>query len=288
MMKIDFSIRRMKISRSAGGDALLLFILIVTGLFMAIPLVYTVTGAFKPMNEIFLYPPRIFVRNPTLDNFKDLFILMGETWIPITRYFMNSILIVILGTGGHVIISSMGAYVVSKHTFPGKRFFSEMVILSLMFAAEVTAIPNFLIMSKLGWINTLTSMIVPAWGYSLGFYLMSRFMTQIPDTLLEAAKIDGASEFRIFWTIVMPSVKPAWLTLMILSFQQLWRDQGGRFIYKEVLKPLPYALSQMAAGGLARQGVAAVVALIMMLVPIILFVFNQSQIVETMSTSGID
>lgn len=288
MMKIDFSIRRMKISRSAGGDALLLFILIVTGLFMAIPLVYTVTGAFKPMNEIFLYPPRIFVRNPTLDNFKDLFILMGETWIPITRYFMNSILIVILGTGGHVIISSMGAYVVSKHTFPGKRFFSEMVILSLMFAAEVTAIPNFLIMSKLGWINTLTSMIVPAWGYSLGFYLMSRFMTQIPDTLLEAAKIDGASEFRIFWTIVMPSVKPAWLTLMILSFQQLWRDQGGRFIYKEVLKPLPYALSQMAAGGLARQGVAAVVALIMMLVPIILFVFNQSRIVETMSTSGID
>ncbi|HHU91938.1 MAG TPA: carbohydrate ABC transporter permease [Halanaerobiaceae bacterium] len=287
-MKIDFSIRRMKISRSAGGDAFLLFILIVTGLFMAIPLVYTVTGAFKPMNEIFLYPPRIFVRNPTLDNFKDLFILMGETWIPITRYFMNSILIVILGTGGHVIISSMGAYVVSKHTFPGKRFFSEMVILSLMFAAEVTAIPNFLIMSKLGWINTLTSMIVPAWGYSLGFYLMSRFMTQIPDTLLEAAKIDGASEFRIFWTIVMPSVKPAWLTLMILSFQQLWRDQGGRFIYKEVLKPLPYALSQMAAGGLARQGVAAVVALIMMLVPIILFVFNQSQIVETMSTSGID
>ena len=287
MMKIDFSIRRMKISRSAGGDAFLLFILIVTGLFMAIPLVYTVTGAFKPMNEIFLYPPRIFVRNPTLDNFKDLFILMGETWIPITRYFMNSILIVILGTGGHVIISSMGAYVVSKHTFPGKRF-SEMVILSLMFAAEVTAIPNFLIMSKLGWINTLTSMIVPAWGYSLGFYLMSRFMTQIPDTLLEAAKIDGASEFRIFWTIVMPSVKPAWLTLMILSFQQLWRDQGGRFIYKEVLKPLPYALSQMAAGGLARQGVAAVVALIMMLVPIILFVFNQSQIVETMSTSGID
>ena len=259
-MKIDLSIRRMKISRSTGGDIFLLFVLIITGLFMAIPLVYTVTGAFKPMNEIFLYPPRIMVRNPTLDNFKDLFILMGETWIPITRYLANSLLVVVLGTGGHVIISSMGAYVVCKHQFPGKRFFSEMVVLSLMFAAEVTAIPNFLIMSKLGWINTLTSMIVPAWGYSLGFYLMSRFMTQIPDTLLEAAKIDGASEFRIFWTIVMPSVKPAWLTLMILSFQQLWRDQGGRFIYKEVLKPLPYALQQMAAGGLARQGVAAVVA----------------------------
>ncbi len=287
-MKIDFSIRRMKISRSAGGDIFLLFVLITTGLFMAIPLVYTITGAFKPMNELFLYPPRILVRNPTLDNFKDLFILMSETWIPITRYLANSLLIVVLGTGGHVIISSMGAYVVCKHQFPGKRFFSEMVVLSLMFAAEVTAIPNFLIMSKLGWINTLKSIIVPAWGYSLGFYLMSRFMTQIPDVLLEAAKLDGASEFRIFWTIVMPSVKPAWLTLMILSFQQLWRDQGGRFIYKEVLKPLPYALQQMASGGLARQGVAAVVGLIMMIIPIILFVFNQSKIVETMTTSGID
>src|SRR5690554_4500970 len=287
-MKVDFSIRRMRINRSTSGDVFLLSILILTGLFMVIPMVYTITSAFKPMNEIFLYPPKILVYNPTLDNFKDLFILMGESWVPITRYLSNSILIVLLGTGGHVIFSSLGAYVVSKHQFPGKKLFAEMVLLSLMFSPEVTAIPNYLIMSKIGWINSLSSIIVPAWGYSLGFYLMSRFMTQIPDTLLEAAKIDGASELRIFWTIVMPYVKPAWLTLMILSFQQLWREQGGRFIYKEVLKPLPYALQQIAAGGIARQGVAMAVALIMMLVPIILFMFNQSKIVETMGTSGID
>ncbi|HLV09768.1 MAG TPA: carbohydrate ABC transporter permease [Halanaerobiales bacterium] len=287
-MKLDLSIRRKKINRSTGGDIFLMTILILTACFMAIPLIYTISSAFKPMNEIFLYPPRIFVINPTLNNFKDLAILMSESWVPITRYLSNSLLIVILGTGGHIIIASLGAYVVSKHQFPGKKLFSEMVLLSLMFAPEVTAIPNYLVMSKLGWINSLNSMIVPAWGYSLGFYLMSKFMQQIPDTLLESAKIDGASEFRIFWAIVMPYVKPAWLTLMVFSFQQLWRDQGGRFIYKEVLKPLPYALQQIAAGGIARQGVAMAVALIMLLVPVILFMFNMSKIVETMGTSGID
>lgn len=255
---------------------------------MSLPMIYTICGAFKPLNELFLFPPQFFVRNPTLDNFKDLFILMGESWVPFTRYLSNSLIVIILGTGGHVLISSLGAYVVSKHDFPGRKLFSEVVLLSLMFAQQVTAIPNYLVMSKIGWIDTLYSLIVPAWGMSLGFYLMSKFMQQIPDALLEAARLDGAGEFRIYWNIVMPYVKPAWLTLIILSFQQLWANTGGRFIYSEVLKPLPYALQQIAAGGIARQGVAMVVAFLMMIVPVVLFIFNQSKIVETMGTSGID
>lgn len=255
---------------------------------MSMPLIYTISSAFKPLNELFLFPPQFFVRNPTLDNFKDLFVLMADYWVPFTRYLSNSLLIILLGTGGHVFISSLGAYVVSKHDFPGKNFFSGMVLVSLMFATQVTAIPNYLIMSKLRWIDTLCSLIVPTWGMSLGFYLMSKFMQQIPDSLIEAARLDGASEFQIFWRIVMPYVKPAWLTLVILSFQQMWANTGGRFIYSEELKPLPYALQQIAAGGIARQGVAMAVAFLMMLVPVILFIFNQSRIVETMGASGID
>lgn len=285
---MKLQIRNKRINRSVGGDLLLFIVLGLGAAFMALPLIFLVSQAFKPLNELFLFPPQFFVRNPTLNNFQDLFILMSESWVPFTRYFSNSLAVVIFGTGGHILVASMGAFVVCKHDFPGKNIFSQMVLLSLMFAPQITAIPNYLVMSEIGWINSLLSMIVPAWAYSLGFYLMQKFMTQIPDTLLEAAKIDGASEFFIFWKIAMPIVKPAWLTLMILSFQMLWADQGGRFIYTEVLKPLPYALMQIAAGGIARAGVAAAVGLVMAAVPITLFVFNQSKIVETMGTSGID
>ncbi len=282
-------IRSRRVSRSVGGDIGIFLILGAGAVFMSLPMVYIVCSAFKPMNELFLFPPQFFVRNPTLDNFKDLVILMGDSWIPFSRYTFNSFLIVILGTGGHVFFASLGAFAISKYKFPGAKLFSTLVMLSLMFAPQVTAIPNYLVISRLGWINTYASMIIPTWGMSLGFYLMCKFMdSMVPDTLLEAAKIDGASDFMIYRKIVMPIVKPAWLTLIILSFQQLWADTGARFIYSEKLKTLPYALGQIAASGVARWGVASAVALIVMIIPIILFIFNQAKIVQTMGTSGID
>ncbi|MFP4660894.1 MAG: carbohydrate ABC transporter permease [Halanaerobiales bacterium] len=288
-MKFNFKLRKKMINRSTGGDLAIFLFLSLGALFMATPLIHIIISAFKPMDEIFLFPPRLFwVNNPTLDNFKDLFIMMSESWVPFTRFLSNSLLVVGFGTGGHVVIASLGAFVVAKHDFPGKKIFSTMVMLSLMFAYQVTSIPTYLIMSNLGWINNLAALIVPAWQYSLGFYLMSKFMGQIPDSILEAATIDGASKWGIFWKIVMPYVKPAWLTLVILSFQMLWRDPGSMYIYSEVLKPLPYALMQIVQGGIARYGVVMAVNMMLMLVPVILFLFNQSRIVETMGTSGID
>lgn len=288
MDTLALRLRDKKLNRSTGGDIVIFAVLAISAVFMSLPLVYAVCNAFKPLNELFLFPPQFFVRNPTLDNFRDLFVLMGQSWVPFSRYISNTLLITGLGTAGHVIIASMGAYSISKHVFPGSKLFSEMVVLSLMFAYQVTAVPNYIIMSKLGWINTHFSMIIPAWGMSLGFFLMSKFMVQVPDELLEAARIDGAGEFRTWWCVVMPIVRPAWLTLIILSFQSLWGDSGGRFIYKEALKTLPYALSQIAAGGLARAGVGAAAGLIMIVIPIVVFVYNQSNIIETMGTSGID
>ena len=157
-----------------------------------------------------------------------------------------------------------------------------------MFAPEVTAIPNYLIIARLGWLNTYRAVIVPAWQSSLGLFLMKQFMDQmVPDSLLEAARIDGAGEWKVFWKVAMPTVRPAWLTLIILSFQSLWGNTGSSFIYSENLKTLPYALNQIVAGGIARAGVGAAVALLMMIVPVTVFIFNQRSVVQTMGTSGL-
>ena len=155
-----------------------------------------------------------------------------------------------------------------------------------MFNTTVTAIPNYITMAKLGWVDTHLAIIVPAFASSLGLYLMKQFMEQLPDSLLEAARIDGASQWTIFWRIVMPNVKSAWLTLMLLSVQNLWAVGANRFIYKEELKTLPYALGQILSGGIARAGVGAAVTVLMMLVPIAIFVFSQSNIIDTMASSG--
>jgi len=136
-------------------------------------------------------------------------------------------------------------------------------------------------------IDTYWALILPAWQMTLGLYLMKQFMTQIPDSLLEAGKIDGANELMIWWKVVMPNVKPAWLTLTILSFQQLWNQTGGSFIFSENLKVLPTLLQQIAAGGIARAGVGAAVALFLMIPPIILFIISQSSVMETMVSAGI-
>ncbi|WP_020619986.1 carbohydrate ABC transporter permease [Paenibacillus daejeonensis] len=277
---------RKRLNRSFTVSFLLFGLLAIFGSFMVLPLVYTINNAFKPLDELFIFPPRFFVNNPTMDNFYDLVALMGNSWVPFTRYISNTILITSLGTAGHIFLASAAAYPLAKYRFPGSKILFTIVILSLMFSPHVTAIPNYMVMSWLGWINTHAAIIVPSLAFSLGLFLMKQFMEQIPDALLEAAKIDGASEYRIFWSIVMPNVKPAWLTLMILQFPALWGTDGGNFIYSENLKPLNYALSQIIQGGIARAGVGAAVALVIMIVPISLFIVSQSSVIQTMATSG--
>lgn len=279
-----------KLSRSVGGDFLNTFVLVLCGSFMVLPLLYTVFQALKPLDEIFIFPPRFYVRNPTLDNFVQLLVMMGESWVPFSRYLFNTVFVTVIGTVGHVIVASMAAYVLAKHKFPGQNVFFSMVVLALMFSYHVTQIPNYLIMARINWVDTYLALIVPYFSYPLGLFLMKQFMEQIPNSLLESARIDGAGEFRIFWRIVMPSVKPAWLTLIIFVFQQLWTMQGGVYIYSEELKTLSYAFNQILMGGvvtIARAGVSGAVGLLMMLPPIILFIITQSNIMETMASSGL-
>lgn len=284
---MSIGIREKRLARSAGGDAVVLVFLFIAASFTALPIVFSINNVFKPLSELFLFPPTLFVRNPTLANFQDLFTLMAQSWVPMTRYFLNSLIIVSLGTLGNVLAASMAAYILSTRKFIGANLFMGMVVLSLMFASEVTAIPNYVIMARLGWVDTYAALIVPAWGSTLGLYLMRKFIdAMVDDSLLEAARIDGASEFRTYWGIVMPIVKPAWLTMIILLFQSLWGNTGGNFIYSEQLKTLPHALNQIVQGGVARQGAGAAVIVIMMILPVTVFIFNQSKIIQTMGTCG--
>lgn len=285
-MNFSLRLRKKRMNRSMGGNVAMFVFLAAVGAFMALPLVYAINAAFKPLDEIFIFPPTLFVRNPTLDNFVDLIALLGNSWVPFSRYIFNTVFITGMGVVGHVLLASAAAYPLAKHHFPGKTILFTTVVLALMFAPQVTAIPNYMIMSWIGFIDTYWAVIVPAFAFPLGLYLMKQFMEQIPDAMIEAAKIDGASEYTIFWKVVMPNVKPAWLTLIILLFQILWGTDGNGFIYSEELKTLHYATNQIIQGGIARAGVGAAVALILMSVPITLFIFSQSRIIETMATSG--
>ncbi len=276
-----------KAYRSIGGNIGTFIFLLIIALFMLLPLVFVVSSAFKPLSELFIFPPKLFPMNPTLDNFKDLSSLLGDSWLPFSRYIFNSLAVTVICTFGNIIFSSMAAYVLSKHDFPGKNILFQTVVLSLLFSTVVTGIPNYIIITKLHMINTVWALILPLLPSSLGLFLMKQFMDQmIPDTLLEAARLDGAGENRIFFSICLPLVKPAIMTLLIYSFQGIWNSTGGSYIFDEKLKTLPTALNNIITSGISRTGVSSAVSLLLILPPIAVFLFAQSNVLQTMATSG--
>ena len=274
-------------NRSIGGDIGIYLLLIIFAVAMVFPVVFLIGSALKPLNELFRFPPPIWPQNPTLDNFSDLFVTMGQSFVPFSRYLVNTVFITAVGTFGHLVIASMAAFVLAKYEFPGGKAFFAVVTTCLMFSGYVTGIPNYLIMSKLGMVDTYWALILPAFAAPIGLFLMKQFMEGLPTALIEAATIDGASRFRVFWSIEMPNVKPAWLTMIIFSVQGLWNNSAATVIYSEAKKTLVYALTQIQAGGIARTGQMAAAQVIIIAVPILIFVFSQSQILETMASSGI-
>ncbi len=275
------------LNRSAGGDAGITFILTIFGIFMFFPMYYVIVQSLKPLDELFMFPPKLIVINPTFDNFRDLFSLMGDSWVPFSRYIFNTVFITLCGTVGNLIFASMAAYSLAKLRFPGRNAIFQVIVMSLMFHSTVNQVTHFIILSAFGWIDTYLSIIVPSMATTMGLYLMKQFMESfVPDTVLESARLDGASEFRIYLTIAMPMVKPAWLTLIVECFKNLWNSGSSIYIHSEELKTFNYAIQQILTGGIARSGAGAAATVVMMMVPIIVFVFNQSQIVETMGSSG--
>lgn len=281
-----FKPKEKKLNRSMAGNTLLFVIMAICGVAMIMPLVMVINNCLKPLDELYQFPPKIFVRNPTLENFSDLFTIMNDSWVPFSRYILNTIIITGGGMVGHVIIASLAAYPLAKHNFPGKGILFQMVVLSMMFHWTVTQTPQYMMISWLHINNSYWALILPACSFGMGLYLMKQFMEQLPDSLMESARLDGANEWHIFWKIVMPNVKPAWLTLAIFQFQQMWGNTGSTFLRDEELKPLQYSLQQISAGGMARAGAAAAVTFIIAAVPITFFLICQRNILETMTSSG--
>ncbi len=280
-------IKAHRVSRSIGGNLLVFLFLAVLGIFMLIPFLYVVNNAFKPIEELLRFPPSIFVQNPTLTNFTSLFNLLSETSMPFLRYVFNTVLVTVVGAVGQIVLASLCAYSLSKIPFPGSKVIFKIIVFSLMFSTVVTQVPNYIIFAKLGIIDTFAAMLIPTLTTTLGLYLMKQFMeSTIPDALMEAGRIDGASELRIFFRIVMPLLKPAWMTLIILSIQNLWNSQSV-YTYSETFKTMPQALAQIVTGGIERTGVSAAISLFMLIVPLFCFLIMQSNIIDTMSSSGL-
>ncbi|MBE6569331.1 MAG: carbohydrate ABC transporter permease [Ruminococcaceae bacterium] len=287
MKKLRTRKHEVVLNRSVGGDSAITVVLAIFGFVMILPLYYTVIQALKPLDELFYFPPRFYVVNPTLGNFRMLFDLMGDSWVPFSRYIFNTVLISVAGTLGNLIFSSLAAYALAKIDFPGGKAIFWLIQKSLMIGGTVTGLVNFITLSWLGWVDTYAAVIVPAFASSLGLYLMKQFMeSNVTTEILESARLDGASELRTFWSIAMPMVKPAWLTLIIYAFQGLWGQGSTNLIYSEQLKTLNYAIGQILSAGITRTGASCASTVIMMMVPIIVFIVSQSNIIETMGSSG--
>ncbi len=275
------------LNRSAGGDTGITIFLVIMGAFMFLPMLYAIMQSLKPLDELWMFPPRWYVINPTFSNFGDLFSLMNESWVPFSRYIFNTVFLTCVGTVGNLILASLAAYSLAKLQFPGREFFFQIIVMSLMFHQTVNQVTHFIILSSIGAVDTYLAIILPVLAGTMGLYLMKQFMeTAVSDAVLESARLDGASEFRTFLVIAMPMVKPAWLTLIIETFKGLWNQGASIYIHSEQLKTFNYAIQQIVTGGIARAGAGAAATVVMMIVPITVFVVSQSKIIETMGSSG--
>lgn len=284
----------MKINPSRFHKSQLKFyaVLLPMALFIALPILFIVSHAFKPENELYAYPPRFFVRVPTLENFRELVNLASASGIPFSRYLFNSIVVTVFGVFLSVLVTSLAAYALSKLKFKGKKLLFEINTIALMFVPIAVTIPRYLIVANLGMIDSYWVLILPLIAMPVGLFLVKQFVDQTPNELIESAKIDGASEMQIFLKIIVPIIAPAIATVGILSFQLLWNDTLGSSLYinDERMKTLAFYFSTLASrtgNTVAGQGVMAAASLITFVPNIVIFIFLQSKVMNTMAHSGI-
>ena len=273
-----------------AGEIITMILLTSLGLFMALPLVYMVSTAFKPLEELFLWPPRFVVLRPVMDNFEALLISTSALSVPFSRYIFNSMFVAAVVVVGVIVLASLAAYPLAKHRdMPGRNFIFLAVIAGLMFAPEVTQIPRYIVIDSLGMINTYWALILPLLPSTYGLFLMKQFTEQVPDEMLESARLDGANELRIFWQIVMPLVRPAWATLTIITFIFAWNEFFGPLVFTrtEAMRTLPLALATIGSDSIARWGAVAAATMITTAVPIIIFIIFHKKVMETMAYSGL-
>lgn len=266
-------------------------ILVIMSSVMVLPLIYIFSQAFKPIDELFAYPPKFFVKNPSLSNFSNLIAMMGTSEVPIARYFFNSILSTGLTIVFSLTISAMAGYALAKKKFRAKDFVFDMNTMALMFVPTAVMIPRYLIISGMQLNTSFWVHVIPALAMPVGLFLVKQFMEQIPNELIEAAKIDGASELRIFFNIILPLSKSPLATVAILTFQSAWNatEASSLYLNDEALKNFAFYMSTLTTTGndVVGQGMAAAATLIMFIPNLIIFIVMQKQVMDTMAHSGI-
>ena len=285
--KLKVKDKKKQVNKSLAGDIAIFVFLCLLGSFMLFPLYYSLVQSVKPIEELFIFPPKLYVLNPTTKNFTDLVSVASNMWVPLSRYIFNSVFITVVVCVSNVFVCCCAAFVLAKCKFPGANFLNKLIVTCLLFSSQATWIMTFLVLSKLGLIDTYGALILPYIATPLGLFLMRQSMSTIHDSMIEAAKMDGAGLFRICWQIVVPNSKPAIMTLIIFAFQGAWNIQGGVLIYSEELKTLPTIVQQISMTGLSRQGAVYAAAVVLLIPPLVVFLAAQSQVMETMANSGI-
>lgn len=288
----DINVKKLKASnkqagKKIGGTVFIFIVLFIIGLFMIFPIYLAVVMSMKPVEELFVFPPKLYTLNPTLDNFRDMFDSLGNMWVPFSRYLFNSLFVTSAVTVGQCFICAMAAFVLAKGRFPGNKLINSIIVISLLYQSNVIYIMQYIIISELGMINTYRALILPSIASPMSLFLLKQSISNTPDAMIEAAKVDGANMFTICWKIVMPNQKPALMTVVIFAFQSAWSIQGGSLVYNEALKTLPTVVMQAAASGISRAGVAMAAAVFMLIPPVLIFTAAQKNVIETMAHSGI-
>lgn len=273
--------------KKIGGSVCIFLFLLILGMFMVLPIYLAVVMSIKPVEELFIFPPKLYAIEPTLENFGDMFSVLKSNQVPFSRYVFNSVAVTVSVTVLQCVFASMAAFVLAKCRFPGNKFINSIIVISLLYQSNVIYIMQYIVMAKLGLINNFLALILPSVASPMGLFLMRQSIGQVPDAMIDAAKVDGAGLFRICWQIVMPNQKPALMTLIIFAFQAAWNIQSGTLVFNEEYKTLPTVVQQAATSGLARAGVAMAAAVFMLVPPIIVFMIAQKNVIETMAHSGI-
>ena len=263
-----------------------IYLLLIIGILLMVgPFLWMLLGSLKTQGEFLVSPPTFLPNAPTTDNYDRLF-----TQLDFPRFFFNSSLVAIVVTVGNVLFCPMLGYALAKLEWRGKRLVMGLVLATLMVPAGITLIPNFVLMANLGLVNTYPGLILPFLVGPFGVFLTRQFMFGIPDELLEAARIDGANEWRIFWQIIIPLTIPVLATLGILTFLGSWNN----FIYPLVMAQepemytLPVALATFATGDHQSDHGMLMAGSVVLVVPVlIIFILFQRWITEGIATTGL-
>ncbi len=287
---------RINPNRFEKGQIKIIIMLLPLVLFMGLPIVFIINHAFKPMEELFAFPPKFFVSHPTFDNFTKLFKLSRTSGIPMSRYVFNSIIVTGTVVFSSIVLSTAAGFALSKLKFKGKFALMNINQAALMFVPVAVMIPRYLTVNMLGLTNTYFSHILPLIPLPVALFLVKQFIDQVPDSLIEAAYIDGANDFKVYFKIIIPMIKPAIATAAILVFQQVWAnlETSNFYVNDEGLKTLGFYMNTLATQtdissgvNIAGQGLAAAALLIMFIPNLILFIVLQNSIMNTMAHSGI-